>query len=219
MTTRGLREETEYRWQQFAAAPVTRPHWEWRGGWRSGRTSYWWYLDLTAETALAALATDYLAALRAPWLDPAVNLHVSLQQVGFTDEVTEEQAARALAAARDLPLAPLPLTFGPVDPNPEAVVLRVSPWTAIQRHRLRLRRVTEPIVGKLAGADDHFWPHVSIGYINAAVPTAPIVRALRALPDRTVSLIARELHLVRLDRDDRVWKWDRVGTLPLTAPR
>ncbi|GAA4601898.1 2'-5' RNA ligase [Actinoplanes octamycinicus] len=217
MTTRDQETETRLRWQQFAAAPLTRPHWEWRNGWRPGRTSYWWYLDLTAETALAALATDHLAALPARWLDPAANLHVSLQQVGFTDEVTPEQAARVLDAARDLPLAPLPLTFGPVDPNPEAVVLRVTPWPAIQRHRLLLRRVTASVVGAISGADDHFWPHVSIGYLSAAVPTAPIVRALRALPDRRVSLTARELHLVRLNRDDRRWKWDRVGTLPLRA--
>ncbi|AEV83307.1 hypothetical protein ACWT_2285 [Actinoplanes sp. SE50] len=217
MTTRSLPEETAFRWRQFTGLGTTRVHWDWRGGWRPGRWSYWWYLDLTGAAELAALAADLLAELRLECLDPAVHLHVSLQQVGFTDEVTAGQARALLAAAGRLGLAPLELTFGPADPNPESVVLRVSPWEPIQQHRLRLRRVTEPIVGTLTGADDHFWPHVSIGYVNAVVPAAPIAEALRALPDRRVTLTARELRLVRLNRDDRLWKWDVVGAVPLSA--
>ncbi|MGW9025641.1 2'-5' RNA ligase family protein [Streptomyces sp. NPDC055722] len=195
----------------------TRDHWQWRNGWRPGRRSYWWFVDLTGEPALIACAQRCLRALALDALDPAPHLHISVQQVGFFDLVSERQVARLLERTRhEPPGGPLGLTFGPVDPNPESVVLRVTPWEQLHEYRLRLRRLTAPFVQVLPGADDHFWPHVSIGYTNAQVPTAPFLRALAALQEPLpVPITVREVSLVLLNRENRLWSWETLGSVAL----
>jgi hypothetical protein len=213
-------EETALRWRQLAGLPHTRDHWRWRNGWRPGRRSYWWFVDLDGDAALAGQARDNLDALRLNSLDPARHLHISLQQIGFSDVVPADTPDRLLDHVRQEPLGgPLHLTFGPVDPNPESVVLRVTPWEQLRRQRLALRRVTGQLVGELSGTDDHFWPHVSIGYLNTEIPTAPLLRSLAALGELPhVTVTVRELALVLLNRDNRLWSWETIGSVVLSKP-
>ena len=223
MVTLGLEAETAHRWQQVRELTHTRDHWQWRKGWRPGRQSYWFFVCFDDEPTVADLAQSYLAELDEPGLDPAVpeRLHISVQQVGFDDEVSEHEASQVLHAARKLTVAPLALLLGSVDPNPESVNLRVAPWEPIGSLRCQLREATAGVIGidRLPGTDDHFWPHVSIGYTNKELPTGPLLRRLEKLAHRgPVNVVVRRIDLVLLNRDDRAWRWNTVGTVPLVPP-
>jgi 2'-5' RNA ligase len=222
VVTRDLDAETAHRWQQFRALSHTRNHWDWRRGWRPGRHAYWFFVCFDDDPAVDVLARRYLTDLREPGLDPAVpgNLHISVQHVGFTDEVSADEATALLDAARRLTVPRLRLLLGPVDPNPESVVLRVTPWEPITGLRRRLREVTAEVLGahRLTGADDHFWPHVTIGYTNAELPTGPLLRRLAALPPRPpVAALVCRVDLVVLNRDNRAWTWGNLGAVPLVG--
>jgi 2'-5' RNA ligase len=223
MVTLGLEAETAHRWQQVRELTHTRDHWQWRKGWRPGRQSYWFFVCLDDEPTVADLAERYLAELDEPGLDPTApeRLHISVQQVGFDDEVSEHEASQVLHAARKLTVAPLALLLGSVDPNPESVNLRVAPWEPIRSLRRQLREATAGVIGsdRLPGTDDHFWPHVSIGYTNTELPTGPLLRRLEELSHRApVSVLVRRIDLVLLNRDDRAWTWSTIGTVPLVPP-
>src|SRR5262249_4986867 len=97
--------------------PTTmRNHWYWRPGWRPGRHFYTWHLTFDHAHDLHALVDTYQRRLAdLPGLDliPRPWLHLTLQGVGFVDEVTEQDARRiAQAAAAHLATLPAPeLTF------------------------------------------------------------------------------------------------------------
>lgn len=223
MVTESEPDETALRWQRFRELAYTRDHWAWRNGWQPGRRSYWWFVSLGAHREVGQLASRYMAALDLPCLDPpeARHLHISVQQVGFSDQVGAGEVAAILhRARRDEPRVSLDLRLGPIEPNPESVALHVSPWQQIHEHRRWLRRITGDVLGaaRLPGTEDHFWPHVTVGYTNVEAPAGPIARALEACPALPeVAVTVRELDLVLLGRDDRKWTWDVIGSVPLSA--
>ncbi|MCT9929137.1 2'-5' RNA ligase family protein [Planotetraspora sp. A-T 1434] len=224
MTAQTPREkaETERRRRVVRELTHMRDHWEWRKGWRYGRRAYWWYIPLGGYAEVARLSDVSHQSLSLPVLDrPAArNLHISVQQVGFSDEVERAEVDEIVGKVRARlgEFGPLPLRLGPMDPDPEAVVLRVTPWREISALRIELRRAIEQVIGddRLVGTDDHFWPHVTIGYCNAVTPTAPILAALEAQPyETTVEIVVGEIHMVSLGRDHREWCWDVVDTVRL----
>jgi hypothetical protein len=114
------------------AAERMRDHWWWRPGWRPGRRLYTWHLTFEEQDELHQLAAAYQARLAGlPSLDPVPLrwLHLTLQGIGFTDEVTEAELDRMRLAAgeRLARLGPLRLRFGPVTILAESVTLTPSP--------------------------------------------------------------------------------------------
>ncbi len=115
-----------------------RDHWWWRPGWHVGRRAYTFHITFDDDTAvdgiaeLRRLASEYQRALTTlPGLDmvPLRWLHLTMQNVGFTDEVSEADARAVLAAARDRcsGLPPFELTLGQAQVRGEAVAIRPFP--------------------------------------------------------------------------------------------
>ncbi|MGH3921873.1 MAG: 2'-5' RNA ligase family protein, partial [Pseudonocardiaceae bacterium] len=82
-------------------AAQMRDHWWWRPGWRVGRRFYTWHLTFQDQEDVHRLARVYQHRLDAPNLDlvPLRWLHLTTQGVGFTDEVSADDAARIVGAA------------------------------------------------------------------------------------------------------------------------
>jgi hypothetical protein len=103
----------------------TRDHWYWRPGWRVGRSFYTWHLTFQNAAEVAALAAYYQQQMPLPSLDPvpAEGLHMTLQGVGFTDEVTDTdiQAITDHARERCSALEPFALTLGPARGDAQGV--------------------------------------------------------------------------------------------------
>ncbi|MEO6086603.1 MAG: 2'-5' RNA ligase family protein [Umezawaea sp.] len=193
-------------------------HWWWRPGWHVGRSGYTWHIIFPTNPAVRDLAdahADLLAEL--PMLDPVPLpwLHLTTQGVGFTDEVTDDDLARIIAAARDrcAALAPISATFGPARWDPQGVFLPVAP----AEHLVRVRRTVRAAIADVWSADrvpeaeDDFHPHVTLGYSNSAGPAEPVRAALAAweLPSTTTTL--GSVSLLRLHRDHGIYQWTTVA--------
>src|SRR4051794_39008380 len=95
-----------------------RDHWWWRPGWRVGRSFYTWHITFTDQPAAAQLVADYAPMLaQLPQLEPVPLewLHLTMQGIGFTDEVDRADVDRIVDAAhkRCAELEPFAVTIGP----------------------------------------------------------------------------------------------------------
>src|ERR671916_565238 len=107
-----------------------RDHWWWRPGWRMGRSFYTWHVTFDDQPAVHRLAADYAPVLNdLPPLDPipARWLHLTIQGIGFTDEVNRADVDAIADTARErcAVLAPFTIALGPARVDPEALLLPV----------------------------------------------------------------------------------------------
>jgi 2'-5' RNA ligase len=202
-----------------------RNHWWWRPGWRAGRSFYTWHLTFVGQPDVDRLAAHYHAVLRdLPGVDPVPVewLHLTMQGLGFTDELATGQVDKVVAAVRDrlAALSPFELTLGPVRVDPEALLLDAEPAGAIRDLRLAIRAGIADTWGadRVPEAEAPFTPHVSIGYISADGPAAPFVAVLDASP-ATGRATVTEAQLIVLNRDSGMYTWRPYATAELGSLR
>jgi hypothetical protein len=195
-------------------------HWWWRPGWRRGRRMYYWHVTFSQAPevqALAAAARQRLAGLPGMDLVPGRWLHLTMQAIGFTDEVSDgDLAAITAAARRRLALvAPPTVTVGPAYLVSEGVVCDAGPTDALRPPRDALRGAIAEVWGldRVPGKPQ-WWPHVSLGYASAAGPAGPFEAALDGFTDVAPHTVAA-ITLLRLGRDEHQWEWEVGATMPL----
>ncbi len=223
MATRELQSLAE-RWRSFQALDHLTNHWYWRPGWRVGRSFYTWHLTFEDSPALHELAARLSSAIAGPEYDvvPLDGLHLTMQGVGFADEVADRDVAAIVAAARSSlrNMAPFTLTLGPVDPDAEGIGLLVRPWAPVERVRSAVRAAIADVWGeeRVPEDADDFRPHVTLAYSAADAPTAPVcarLSSLRDVPPATAPV--DRVQLIRLHRDAGVYAWDVVASVPLAG--
>jgi 2'-5' RNA ligase len=214
------RDSLQQRWNAYQKLPQLTDHWYRRPGWRPGRSFYTWHLTFEGQNALHQHVTELQAQLDMPGLDPVPRdgLHLTMQGVGFTDDVNPDDLAAIIEAARTrcASLAPFDLTLGPVDPDAEGIGLLVTPWERVEELRRTIREAIGTVWPNIPEPADGFRPHVTIAYSGAPVPAEPIraqLTTLRALPPVTVNIT--EAHLIALHRDDRVYRWTTRAGVPV----
>ena len=204
-----------------------RRHWWWRPGWRPGRRQYAWHLTFGEQTVsrglaeLRRVAGDYRASLAGlPGLDlvPVEWLHLTVQAVGFADEVGPGDAERIVAAVRRrcAALAPPRLTLGPAQLQAEGVWLPVASAAAVRRVRAAVRAGIAEVWGaaRVPEAAGAFTPHVSLAYSNTDGPDAPFAAALAGMPPRSATVELAAIQAISLRRDGRLYGWEILATVP-----
>jgi len=205
-----------------------RNHWWWRPGWAPGRRLYAWHLTFCDQTVsrgqadLRRVVGDYQARLvELPGLDlvPAEWLHLTMQGIGFVDEVGAGDAERIVAAVRCrcAALAPVTLTLGPAVLQAEGVWLRVAPSPAVQRVRAAVRAGIAEVWGaaRVPEAAGGFTPHVSLAYSHSNGPDDPYAAALAELAPRSATVELVAIQDISLVRDTHLYQWATVATVPL----
>jgi len=206
-----------------------RDHWWWRPGWRPGRRFYTWHLTFDQASAqgshaLEELVEDYQAHLAVPGLDlvPVQWLHLTMQGLGFTDEISESDVQRiaTAAAVRCGDVAPATLTLGPATVDPEGILLRVSPAEPAHQVRAALRRAIADVWGADAVPEraEGFTPHVTIAYSNSNGPAGLIAEAVHELGQRSATVTVGAAQLIVLGRDAHLYQWRTYATVPLGEP-
>jgi len=191
-----------------------RDHWWWRPGWRIGRKMYTWHITFDGQDRLHELVAEYQAALNPlPGLDliPPRWLHLTMQGVGFTDEVSEQDARAVATAARQrcVGLRPFELAFGQPIVDPESIQFALRPAEPAQALRRRIRAGIADVWGADKVPEAEEWsPHVSIAYSNSTGSPELFAGALaRArVPDATLTVSTVEL--IILNRDNRMYEWE-----------
>lgn len=199
-----------------------RDHWWWRTGWRVGRSFFTWHITLEDQPEVARLVDHYAPVLaELPALDPVPLrwLHLTMQGIGFTDEVGRPDVDRIVLAAqkRCADLESFSVTIGPARVDPETIQMPVAPVEPL----LVLRRAIRDAIGEVWGPDnvpesaDSWRPHISLGYSNWAGPADRVVAALARHPEHTARAIVRSVSLIDLNRDHRAYEWTEVAMAPL----
>jgi 2'-5' RNA ligase len=206
------------------AQPGLRNHWQWRPEWVSDRPCLLWYLTFESQPQLSRQAEQVHACLRdVPTVDvvPLPWLHLTLDDVGFADELTPRQIEEVVGSARDAvqDWAPPPLTLGPLAPMDDSVVQRAGPTDELTDLRDRLRAATTTVLGHgTRSALDEFWPHVTLAYLNDVCAPSTVMDPLLPLAGARVVVAAPRLTLASVTRRDRHYQWTGRAELPLTPP-
>ena len=203
-----------------------RNHWWWRPGMRPGRRVDAFYLTLghlpAARDLAAAANRQRLAGLPGLDLVPDEWLHLTMQEVGFSDEVTGTDLAAIIGAARDglAALAPVTVTIGPPTVVGEGIICLVTPAGALGPARDAVRAAISAARGPDRVPDPAEWsrwsPHVSLAYANADGPADAFEAALDGFTD-VATVTVGAVDLVRFGRDRQMYEWDTIARLPLVG--
>ncbi|MFD6781277.1 2'-5' RNA ligase family protein [Streptomyces diastaticus] len=194
-------------------------HWWWRPGWRPGRTFLTWHLTFEGQRDVHRLAAAHRAALSVlPGLTlvPDRWLHLTMQGVGFTDEVDAGAVDRIVAAAtrRLQEISPFDLTLGRAAVQPEAVLLAGAPAAPAAAVRTAIRAAIGSVLPVPEPADD-FRPHVSVAYSAAAGPAEPVRAAVEAITAPPATARITHADLIVLHRDRQMYEWETYASVPV----
>ncbi|MBV8541999.1 MAG: 2'-5' RNA ligase family protein [Pseudonocardiales bacterium] len=204
---------------------VMRDHWWWRPGWRVGRSFYTWHVTFEDQPSVHQLAADYTPMFDGlPTLDPIPVrwLHLTMQGIGFTDEVDRADVGAIVDAARCrcAALAPFTVTLGPARVDPEALMLPVRPPEPVVHLRAAIRAAIADVRGpdNVPEDSDDFRPHVSLAYSNAAGPAGPIAQRLTERLVTSAEITVHRATLIDLNRDHKVYRWTDIAAAELGIP-
>lgn len=223
--SRAGRDHADSEWQAFQRLPKMANHWWWRPGWSTGRRFYTWHLTFDKSRDVQQLARTYQDAINLDFLDPvpARGLHLTMQGIGFADEVDPEDIAAVVDAASDqlASFEPFELTVGPAYADREGVPLAVDPWEQVTA----LRSAVRDAIAKVRGHDrvpeqaEGFVPHITLFYSNSEADPAPLRAALGPLRDLPpVRTRIDAVSLIKLARDTHEYEWTTEADVRLGAP-
>jgi 2'-5' RNA ligase len=184
---------------------------------------YTWHVtfaEVPTVQELAASAQARLAGLDGIDLVPGRWLHLTTQDVGFTDEITDADLAAITGAvcARLAAIAPIPVTIGPARVADEGIVCWAAPDNALTPMRDAIRAAIADVRGAQRVLDGSAWaPHVSIAY-GRADGAADAFEAALDDEHSVAALTVDAVTLIRLGRDRHVYEWETLATAPLGAP-
>lgn len=198
-----------------ASADSTRSHWWWRPGWRTGRAFYTWHITFDGATDVHRLVQACQQRLVAiSGLDPIPSqwLHLTVQGIGFTDEI-EVGAVDQIATAAAERLASLPafeVSLRDLSIEPEVVRFEVKPVEPLVRLRSEVRAAIADVLGAEAVPEsaDGFRPHLSVAYSGAdGVALSDVAAALGDDEIGTASTTVEGASLLVLNRDQHCYQW------------
>lgn len=182
---------------------------------------YTWHFTFDGQSAVHNLAAAYQEPLSAlPGLDliPARWLHLTTQGVGFTDQVTGDEADAIIKTSRDrlAGFASQRVTLGPARVTPEAILLDVSPAAGLAAIRNELRAAIAGVLGRNRLMESDEWtPHVSIAYSNGTAAAAPYEAAVAG--GSTAGTVISTVELIVLGRDRHLYEWTTRAGVALTG--
>ncbi|MCC2278020.1 2'-5' RNA ligase family protein [Streptomyces sp. ET3-23] len=195
-------------------------HWWWRPGWRPGRRFYTWHFTFQGAAEVHRLAETYrkgLAEVQGLDLVPDRWLHLTMQGLGFVDEVPEKEA-RAIVDAATARLRAVPafhLLLDRPDITPEAIRWEASPSRQPADVRTAIRAAIADVWPQVPETAHGFAPHVSIAYSNSRGPVAPVAEALGRVEAEPARAHIDSVELIVLNRDHRMYEWERFAKVPL----
>ncbi|MFK4083348.1 2'-5' RNA ligase family protein [Kribbella sp. NPDC020789] len=198
-------------------------HWWWRPGWQVGTRFYAWHINTFEDAVpLHSLAAQYQAELSTvAGLDmiPRQWLHMTMQGVGFVEDVSSAQVDALLAAARARlgEVEPVRARFQRPVVRPEAVILPPEPVEPIQQIRYVVRAAIADVFGAdgVPEAAEGYLPHISVAYVSTPQSAAPTLEAISRVTPDPVDLTVRAVSLIEMHRDNRMYEWQTIEAVPL----
>lgn len=202
---------------------LLRDHWQWRPEWVVDRACLLWYLTFETQPDLSRQAEQVRACLRdvsAVDVVPTPWLHLTLDDVGFADQLTPGEVEQVVVSARAsvADWEPPPIQLGPLAPMDDSVVLMAGPIPDLVDLRDRLRAATTSVLGaETTSFLDDFRPHVTLAYLNDACDPDAVMRPLGEVADAQVVVAEPRLTLASVTRYDRHYQWTSCDQLSLRS--
>lgn len=205
--------------------------WRERSGAQSFQDAVCWHVLLGGQPAVRAIAVNAqqrLAGFDGLHMTPMRWLHMTVLRAGTVAEIDQDAMQEMLtrASSRLSTIKPVTVTLSRVFYHPEAIVLGVSPASALRPMFEAARAATREVTGACGvagspGAASSWTPHLTLCYSTTEQPAAPVIAALgKALPACEVTI--DQLSLVVQNGPEPLWDWHPVGTAylrgPVTAP-
>lgn len=209
-------------WDRYRRIGQLINHWD-RPGWTPGRRSYHWILRLNEAPLVRQLAAEcqrHLSDLPTLDLVPLNSLHITLQRIAFTDQVSiKDVDAIADIARQHYATIPKPyVIIGPLAGSSGAVRFSAGPHPPIHH----IRDIAKASIAAVRGTDavpdrtTPFIPHMSIAYNNTPIDAHDIVQHVATL--RRYQPVTTDVHsvdLVELHRRGKSYAWTLIASLPL----
>jgi 2'-5' RNA ligase len=180
-----------------------------------------WHLllgDHTGVRAAAVSAQHRLARFPGLHMTPPQWLHVTVLRAGTAGLISQDDISRMLARAQAelARTAPVTVTLQRIFYHPEAIAVVASPGSALAPVLAAARTATQEVLG--ADADDRdedeWVPHLTLCYIAAEQPAAPVIAELgKSIPACEATIGAMSL-VVQEGAEDQ-WDWRVAGTARL----
>lgn len=145
-----------------------------------------------------------------------------MQDIGFTDEISEREIDAVTGALRDhfRSATPPVVTFHRPAVWPDAITLPAEPASALRELRQGAHGVIQAVLNPERMHEPpetitQYRPHVSVGYINAAGPAQPIVNALQQAMPGPVTTALDSASVLTFHRDNRMYEWTAATRLPI----
>lgn len=198
--------------------------WQQRPGALSFQDSLCWHVLLGGQPAVRAIARQAqqrLAGFGGLHMTPMRWLHITVLPAGPAAEIDRDARQEMLtrAGSRLSGTAPVTVTLSRVFYHPEAIVLGVSPASALAPVFDAAQAATREVTGACGGAGSlgahSSWvPHLTLCYSITEQPAAPVIAALgKALPACEVTI--EQLSLVVQNGPEPLWDWHPVGAVRL----
>ena len=212
----------------YADAETLRNHWWARPGWRPGRLIYTWHLTFEDAPELHRLAAAYqrqLEPLSGLNLVPLQWLHLTVQGVGYTDDV-DTDTLHAVTTSVQERLASFPAfetTFSRPVIFAEAIVLPPAPSEPFRDLLATIRDGMADALGpdRVPNGPEQtpgFRPHVSLAYGSSEHSARPYRAALDAIHPEPASAQITRATLITQDRvlaPEWVYRWTTEAHAPL----
>lgn len=211
--------------------PLLRNHWWPRPGWHPGRVMLTWHLTFEHAKDLRHLVSAYQHELeRLPGLNlvPLEWLHLTIQGVGYTDELSDEQLRTVTSAVRAeiAKLTAFNITFGRPVVFGEAIAIRPQPIDRLQQLWTAIRCGIANAMGATAiptsPEQTHgFRPHISIAYSNTDTDAELYTKALDTIQPAPALATVTQVSLIRQERrlaPEWIYRWTTQDTAPLYEP-
>lgn len=201
--------------------PQVKNHWWWRPGWQRGRHFYACHITFDHEPGVQELVHAYQEPLKSfPGLDliPSRWLHLTMQGIGFVDEVsTEEIQAITDSVSGNLSKIRQPsATFTRPVIQPEAILIPALPVDVMDEIRTNVHEAIVDVLGTdrtpdadLPEALRGYRPHVSIAYVNRPGDSSTYIEALRGVSHDPVTVPIQKVSVLNFHRDNRMYEWTR----------
>lgn len=195
-------------------------HWWWRPGRREGRTFYTWHITFRDAPDVHRLAAAYRHALRdAPGFDlvPDQWLHLTMQGLGFTDEVPDKDVDAIIDAAttRLGQIGAFDLALHQPEITPEAIRWEAEPGAPAAAVRDAVRAAIADVWNEVPEKPDGFAPHITIAYSNGVAPAEPVRQALDTVDTTPATARISTVELIVLNRDQHMYQWQTRARVPL----
>ncbi|MBV9161118.1 MAG: 2'-5' RNA ligase family protein [Pseudonocardiales bacterium] len=199
---------------------MMRNHWWWRPGWRLGRSFYTWHITFLQNSQLVDFSARHKQIIdKFETLDqvPVSGLHITLQGIGFVDEVARADIDHIVAVtrARCSRLRDFEIEIGPTVVDAEGVYAPVHPIETVTELRKALRGGIGDTWGEenVPESIEGFRPHLTFAYSNGVGSIRDVEAALKASDPGTVRTEISTVSLINLNRDRRLYEWSQVATV------